>query len=184
MRGRSYACGTGALHVVNRVRGTVDIVRFGLRTRVVEHHPSFRVSSHVLLRHVSFRHGAVAVPGKGRCRLGSDFLPAMSPTSPCGLASRRQRVVGGLRHSFIDDRGLGGRVHYLFHCKYVCAIDGSGLLFRTSVPLGTSNALGSISVTKGACGKGTLLRGMKRLVHATFFTRRSGRSEPFTMSCM
>lgn len=178
---RDDSCGSGALQLVSRVRGTVAVVRFGLRTTTVQHRPRFSVSDHLLLRRVSFGQGMFRL-SKGSCRVHSYLFPAVSPRGPCRLARRRRRVMRGLRGSFAKDRGLHGRVGYVFHCKYVCGMYGSGLLFRTSVPVGTSKALGRMSVLKGGCGKRTLLGHMNRLVHATCFTRRSGPRGTFTES--
>lgn len=146
----STRCGRGALQLVARVRGTVAIVRLGLRTRVVDHHPRFNVRGQELLRLISFRHN-IFMCRNGRCPLHSMGFPAVSPTSPCHLSSRRHRLVRQVRSSFVGDRGVGGRVHYLFACNNVCLIYGDGLLCRTSIPLGTSNDFGRIHVNRGRC---------------------------------
>ncbi len=91
--------------------------------------------------------------------------------------------MGGLRRSFAIDSGLGGRVRYLFSRKYVCNVFGSGLLFRTSIPLGTSKDLGRISVGKRGFGKHTLLSGVKVILHSTFGHSAGGRRQGFTISC-
>lgn len=156
------------------VRGTVSVVRFGMRNRVVRERGKFRLRGHTLLRGVSCRGNAVGLR-KGRCGLLSAGFPAVSPGGPCGLASRRSRVVSHLIRTFIKYRGLRRRVHFLLTGNNLCGMCGGGLLCRKYMPLSTGKGLGRMRVFKGGCHKGTLCSILRDCIEGKFFTLSPGR---------
>lgn len=179
----SSPCASGSPLLITSVRGTVTIVLFGLRNRLIDHGPGFGVDSEQLLSGVSFRGTAMAI-NRGGCPVSSAFFPAISRSCPCRLAGARGQIVRRLGGTFVTDRGLGERVSFLFTGNKVCRYYGGGLLLRNYVPVGGSNDFVRFSANGYILSKGTLLSRLRGVIHRKRSTPRGSPRERGNGSCV
>lgn len=122
------------LTLVARMHKAVAVMLFKLEGMVILRNPSFRMEDRLLLNHIDFDAGTVAIGGKKYPLRDCDF-PTIDPDNPYQLTPDEAEVMALLASAFSGSEKLQRHVRFLYANGGLYHIENGNLLFHGCVPM-------------------------------------------------
>ena len=149
--------------VIARMHKAISIIQFKLEGQAAKAHPEYEMDGRLLLDKIDLERGTVMVDGEEYPLIDTNF-PTLDPGDPYALTAEEQRVIDGLRVSFLNCEKLQRHIEFLYKKGSMYRYYNGVLMFHGCIPLNPDGSFTEMDVYGVHCRARSLFDRCEELV--------------------
>lgn len=117
-----------------KMHKALAVMQFKIEGQIIRRHPDYQMEERMLLNHVNFEKGTVAIGGKEYPMLDMNF-PTVDPKDPLRLTEEEEELLHTLALSFKHSELLHRHIKFLYSHGALYKCCNSNLLYHGCIPM-------------------------------------------------
>ena len=157
--------------VIARMHKAITVIQFKLEGQASMAHPEYEMADRLLLDKMDLGRGVVTVAGEEYPLLDTNF-PTVDPNDPYALTAEEQRIIDGLRLSFLNCEKLQRHIEFMYKKGSMYRYYNGVLMFHGCIPLRPDGSFTEMDVYGVHCHGRSLFDRCEELVRQGRYSKK------------